>query len=575
MIIFEKIRYKNIMSVGETPVELDLKSHQTTLVVGKNGGGKSTITEALSFVLYGKPFRKLSKNQLINNVNGKGLLVDIWFSSNGKEYHVRRGIKPNLFEIEEDGTKWHTESKATLMQESLETKVLKMSHKTFSQNAVLGVTSYVPFMLMDASSRRKFVEDLLDLDIFRKMSDIVKTKANDNKNMMNRANTDLEVINAKIDGVNDKIKALQKQNEGFINELKDSLRAEVENIKNLEDQITEAEEQYQSLIESLGGEYLDTDYTSAISDLKSQIQLISRTTSSKEQEIALLEHTAVCNSCGQNIDEDFRKTKIANIHDEVGNALQHKKSMEENLERLEKLKADVDEAMVPIHKAESHIASMKSSLSFMKMKAKDVAIQIKKKSEEKIEEVDENEIEVLKKKRNLITGALTNLQKQKEIIAAAVALLKDDGIKASVIEQYVPVINSLIRSYLTKFELFVDFSLDNSFEETIKSSNASEFSYESFSEGERLRIDISILLTWRAIAKMRNSASTNLLIMDEVLDSSMDTDGTMVLVDALKEMHQDENILIISHKSDGLDERFDRVINTKKVKGFTTMEVLS
>lgn len=573
MLYFEKIKYSNIMSVGQTPVEVDFSSAQSTLIIGSNGQGKSTLLEALIFCLYGKPFRKINKGQLVNWVNKKALLVELWLRTNGKSYHIRRGIKPNLFEIYEDGEKWGQESKDTLMQAALEERVLKIGMKSFTQTAMLGMATYVPFMQLDAAARRKFVEDFLEIEIFKKMNDIVKSKNISNNGNITKVESDNSVLEARIDGIKDKISALKVQNAASVDKIKAKMKAEIDSIQystemrdSLKFDRDEFYEQNKEVIE-------DNETFKELERVRTSLVVVTRATSPHESAIKFYENHAECPTCNQYIDNELRRDKVVDAKNEISNISKQKETLEAQISSLSKKLSDRAEIVANLAKLDSEINHYNTEISFAKKSVKDLANEIQEASNESIDtSADEIALEKLEEKHGMIEGVLKTLYRNKEVYAAALSSLKDDGMKADAIEEYVPVINQLIKEYLEKFGLYIEFSLDSTFEETILSSNAEEASYNSFSEGERLRIDLSILFVWRQIAKMRNSSATNFLIMDEVLDSSLDQEGMLNLIDVLKNIFNEENIFIISHKGDGIDERFDRVLRMKKVKGFTLLD---
>lgn len=567
MLTFKAIRYKNILSSGNVFTEIPLNKHSTTLIVGSNGAGKSTILDALCFGLYGKPFRKINKAQLINTVNGKGTLVEIDFAVGKKEYMVRRGIKPNVFEIYLDGTMIDQTADAKEFQEFFETQILKMNHKSFSQIVVLGSASFVPFMQLTAAHRREIVEDLLDIQIFSTMNLLLKEKVSANKTNLLAVDFDIKSHADKIELYKKHIESLKQNNDELIAQKRDQIDQLRNDINEANSSVLELQGEIAELQAGINDQDAIRTRMEKVRDLARQIDL--RLEKIRKDAEFFTSHDN-CPTCRQGIEHEHKTEIVEKGNAQAAEIQSGQQKIVEELDRLNSRLAD--------------IASVSSSISAKTRVVNDHLIQIRTwesviKSVEKeiaslstnTTQIDANneEIKQLKVKLKEAIESKEELTKDKQIYDIATVLLKDSGIKTRIVKQYIPVINKLINKYLAAMDFFVSFELNESFEEKIKSRFRDEFSYESFSEGEKCRIDLALLFTWRAIAKLRNSASTNLLIMDEIFDSSLDTQGGDELIKIMQNIVGDSNIVVISHKTDQMIDKFEHIIRFEKVKNFS------
>ena len=567
MINFKSIKWKNLLSTGNTFTEILFDKHKTTLIVGENGAGKSTILDALSFGLYGKPFRKVNKNQLINTVNGKGTVVELEFFVGKKQYKIIRGIKPNGFEIYCDNELIDQNADAKEYQEMLETQILKLNQKSFAQIVILGSASFVPFMQLPAPHRREIVEDLLDIQIFSTMNSILKDKIAYNRIKATDADYKIESSADKIEMYKKHIESLKQNNDELIKQKQDRILELNTDIQNANIQI----EQINGEVTTLSGSIADQDKVRTrlekIKDISRQVD--HKLKKIKDDAIFFSSHDD-CPTCRQGIAHDH-KAKIV----EKGNT---------QIVEIESGKQKIAEELDSINSRLSAIADISSTIFTKNREVSDFLIQIRTWSNfvtsinreiedlgKNTKQIDANSEEIKLHKENLRVAIAEKeeLSKDKQVQEIAAVLLKDTGIKTKIIKQYVPVINKLINKYLAAMDFFVSFELNENFEETIKSRFRDEFTYDSFSEGEKMRIDLALLFAWRAVAKLRNSASTNLLIMDEVFDSSLDSSGTDEFLKILNGLTSDTNTFIISHKGDQLFDKFDHVIKFEKHKNFS------
>lgn len=569
MIIFKTLKWKNILSTGNAFTEVKLDSHKTTLIVGENGAGKSTILDALCFVLYGKPFRKINKAQLLNSINNKALVVEIEFSVGKRSYRIVRGIKPNVFEIYVDGTLLDQHSDAKEYQEMLEKQILKLNYRSFSQIVILGSASFVPFMQLPAAHRREVIEDLLDIEIFTTMNVLLKEKIGLNKISIADVDYEIKATAEKIDLYNKHIESLKQNTDELVQQKE-------QQIHNLHGDIHEATEHSTELQDKI------TELQSSIADQPKvrarleKINTFARQIDSRldkiRKETEFFDANDDCPTCRQGIAHEHKATIV-----EKGNA---------QIAEIQSGKEKILEELDSINSRLTEIADVSNGISAKNREVSDLLIQIRtwnsfitgieaeiKKLQSNTTQIDTNQEEVsaLKVALKLALDDKKELIKLKETYDIAALLLKDGGIKTKIIKQYVPIINKLINKYLAAMDFFVNFELNENFEETIKSRFRDEFTYESFSEGEKLRIDLSLLFAWRAVAKLRNSASTNLLIMDEVFDSSLDVGGMDEFMKILNGVTSDTNTFIISHKGDQLFEKFEHVIKFEKHKNFSRM----
>ena len=564
-IIFESVRYKNILSTGNAWTEVQLNRSKSTLIIGDNGAGKSTMLDALTFALYGKPFRNIKKNQLINSVNGKGLEVEARFTIGGNKYLISRGIKKNKFEIYKNGEMLNQDASVRDYQAYLEDTILKLNYKSFGQVVVLGSSTFVPFMQLKAGERREVIEDLLDIQIFTVMNTLLKDRLSENKSSIIEIKHKIELLNNQIASSKTHNESLRKLREGEVDKLKEKLREQIA--------IVEAEqESVDTLIQEvvdLGEDIADKADTKA--KLK-ELQELDRELLSKHRaltkEVEFYHDHDNCPTCKQGIDHEFKEETITSHSAKTAEIESARQEIRSKSDKLDKRIDEIDDVENVISaknmQMSEHRVAKKIAMSSCKALKEDLVG-----AEKQATEVDSQEILALESELQDYHGDQTTLFDEKETLGVVSSMLKDGGIKTRIIKQYVPVMNKLINKYLSAMDFFVQFELDENFNETIRSRFRDVFSYSSFSEGEKLRIDLALLFTWRAVAKLRNSVSTNLLIMDEIMDSSLDTSGTEEFLKIIQDLTADSNIFIISHKGDQLFDKFHSVIRFEKVKNFS------
>ena len=565
MIVFKNIRYKNFLSSGNTFTEIDLRKSKSTLVVGHNGAGKSTMLDALSFSLFGKPHRKISKAQLVNSINQKHALVEVQFSVGTSNFKIIRGIKPNVFEIWKDGKMINQSSHAMEYQKILEQNILKLNHKSFHQVVVLGSSSFIPFMQLNAGHRRDVIEDLLDINIFSKMNVILKEKNSVLKDKMSTINHTIYLIKNKIE-----------QQSKYI---RDIAALTTENKKKYEKQIKSAEEKIQKLQENnnkLSNE-LENKGDLNLTKLQDKKNNVIALRAEQKQELKtiakrglFLESNDECPTCEQPIQNKDKlvfetKNQAYQIESTLKMIESDYKTIEQEIQSLQKIIEQVNEKTNTINSNNREIASLNQS-------NKDLKTYLE---EEVSADLSSARFELDKlstEKENLLEEKL-KVTEQFNYNGVIGEMLRDTGIKTKIIKQYLPAINKLVNQHLQVLDFFVSFDLDESFQETIRSRYRDDFTYESFSEGEKQRIDLSLLFTWRQIAKMKNSVATNLLLLDETFDSSLDHDGVENLLKILNTLGEDTNTFIISHKGDILDGKFESKIEFVKERNFSQMKI--
>ena len=567
MINFKKLRWKNFLSTGNAFTEINLAKAKTTLIVGENGAGKSTILDAISYALYGKPFRKINKPQLLNSINNKNLLVEVEFDVGKSSYKIVRGMKPGIFEVFQNGNLINQNAESKEYQEHLEKFILKLNHKSFSQIVILGSASFTPFMQLPAAHRREVIEDLLDIQIFSTMNVLLKSKIQKNKDELISADMEIRLTEQKINLYKQNIEALKQNNDDLINEHK-------EKIDLANDQITKYTALTEELEQSINNLYEQIVDESKITAKHKKLDTLNVQMNDKltrlNHEVSFYHDNDNCPTCKQDLQVDFKVNKvesyqqsikeledgIVKLHEERDKVYQRMEEIHDVNDKIKKLNDMRTEYTYQIRMAHNNIASHTNSIQTIESQTTKL-------------NVDDKELEALSLQLNSNIEKKNNLAEQKSLYDIASNLLKDSGIKTKIIKQYIPVMNKLINKYLASMDFFVNFELNENFEEKIKSRFRDEFSYESVSEGEKLRIDLALLFTWRAISKLRNSASTNLLIMDEIFDSSLDNSGTEEFLKILQSLASDTNVFIISHKGDALYDKFHSVIKFEKHKNFS------
>lgn len=571
MIIFKTIRYKNFLSTGNSWTTIDLLSTKTTLVVGHNGAGKSTMLDALAFALFGKAHRNISKPQLVNTINNKDCVVEIEFTVSGSNLKVVRGIKPNKFEIWKDGSMINQSSHAKEYQKILEQNIIKLNHKSFHQIVVLGSSSFIPFMQLPAQHRRDVIEDLLDINVFSKMNQILKEKNSILKDDLKSVDYDAELNKEKLDLQNKYIKEVEALSVEQINSKESDISNAQEEINTLQCEnvslSAEIEERSDGLQESLKENH---DKRQSLLHYQAEFNQKIKTL---VKETKFYEENDTCPTCTQDISTEVRdsklataKEKAAELNSAVRDVSEKSVTVESAIERLTDTAGEIrDKTSIitsnnkAIGRLQEQIKSINSSIEQIRGSSGDLS-----KSRE--------ELETLKKLKDDLFEKRLYLNESLSYNTIILEMLKDTGIKTKIIKQYLPVINKLVNQYLQVLDFFVSFNLDESFSETIRSRHRDNFSYDSFSEGEKQRIDLALLFTWRHIAKMKNSVSTNLLILDETFDSSLDYEGVDNLMKIIHTLDDDTNIFVISHKGDILDGKFQSKLEFHKEKNFSKLK---
>jgi len=567
MILFKTIRYKNLLSSGNNFTEIFLDRNHSTLIVGENGAGKSSILDALSFALYGKPFRKVNKGMLVNTINGKNMVVELEFQIGKKEYKIRRGIKPNIFEIFQDNEIIDQNAESREYQEYLEKNILKLNFKSFSQIVVLGSASFVPFMQLSAQNRREVIEDLLDIEIFSTMNSLLKEKIQTNKNDIQKVDFAARSNAEKIELIKKHIQSLKQNNDDIIKQKQDK-------IQGLQKEMAEHESEKQTIFVSIEQLEEKIKDQSALEKKLSKITALQNQLEAKynklEKELSFFNENDKCPTCFQDIGDDHKQQIIERDTSQVEQLKQARTQLEVEYNGVDSKITEIliiNKQITDLNKNVSNLnVKIQTLSSFVDGINKEISTLT---SEGRDSEDNSSELRDARSDLKRAIEEKEELQKEKQVLDIAALLLRDSGIKTRIIKQYVPIMNKLINKYLASMDFFVNFELDENFQEKIKSRFRDEFTYDSFSEGEKMRIDLALLFTWRAIAKLRNSASTNLLIMDEVFDSSLDGSGTEEFLKIIDGLNKDTNIFIISHKGDQLYDKFHHVIKFEKHKNFS------
>ena len=565
MIIFKTVRWKNFLSTGNTFIEIPLDKDSTTLIIGENGAGKSTILDALCFGLFGKPFRNINKPQLLNTVNSSSCLVEVEFDVGKKKVKVIRGIKPNVFEIYVNGKMYNQDANVRDYQKYLEQQILKLNYQSFTQVVILGSSTFVPFMQLKARHRREVVEEILDIQIFSLMNMLLKQKLKSIDEEMRNVNYEFELTSEKISLQENYIEDLEANKNKILKEkisqsfeMDNKLFIKKETIRNLEERNGE-----------LAKEISDISKTQKrFEKLKGIQATLKEKHRAHTKLIDFFENNTDCPTCQQHIDETFKNNMIDNKKDAASKVSFGMQELVDELATTEKTLAYCNDVISRIQETTVEIAKENSSIVELEKYNTKIKTEIEHLQTDNVEKEDHEKLKSLKKELALIDKQKSKLREDKTYSEAARNMLTDTGIKTKIIKQYLPIMNKLINTYLTSMEFYVNFTLNENFEESIKSRYRDDFTYASFSEGEKMRIDLALLFTWRAVAKMKNSTNTNLLILDEIFDSSLDNTGTDEFLKILNTLGN-ENVFVISHKQDALADKFRNTIKFEKVKNFS------
>ena len=569
MILFKKVRYKNFLSTGQQFIEIDLDKANTTLVVGENGAGKSTMLDALCFGLFQRPFRGIKKDQLINSINEKECIVEVEFTVGQKDYKIIRGIKPNLFEIWCDGDMLNQDAAQRDYQKHLEQQILKLNYRSFTQVVILGNASFVPFMQLRARHRRQVVEEILDIEIFSKMNLLFREKQKNQDELIKQTDFNYQLVDNKIDDKRKYIDDISNRSKDLAESKKAELRKSITDITNYEEDIKQVRIEIAELQKLVLDE---TKVNSKHKKLHNMEAKLENTCNKHKKDLGFFQTHNDCPVCQQAIDEAYKSTMMSKKAEKIQELEIALGQIDKEIKTSEMKLDTINKTMVIIRERELLINRFETSITEIKKQTVRLGQEIAELQDEKVSTAEQTG------ELNQLRERITDLEKDKLdqknemlYIDTARHLMQDTGIKTKIIKQYLPIMNQLINKNLANMDFFVNFSLDEEFNETIKSRHRDEFNYHSFSEGEKLRIDLAILFTWREIAKLKNSTNTNLLILDEIFDSSLDSSGTDEFMRILHTTMEKENVFVISHKGDTLIDKFPRVMKFEKYKNFTRM----
>lgn len=567
MIYFKKIRWRNFLSTGNQFTEVSLNNNSTTLVIGENGAGKSTILDAICFGLFGKAFRNVNKPQLVNSINQKNCTVEIEFKIGRKEYKVIRGMKPGIFEIYQDNNLLNQDAAVKDYQNYFEDKILKLNYKSFTQIVILGSASFTPFMQLAQGTRREVIEDILDIQIFSVMNNILKNRILETKDKVREIETRIELEKQKVKLQQDYIKQLEEDKKKRHDDVQLKINETYESIKIIEEKIERLTGELRSLSDSIKD---DNEISKRRAEMVSLYKSLQTRITKIADEISFYEEHDTCPTCAQILSSELKETAIgkhAHKKEEICTAVDTLNNKIQELEiRADEIIASKQKILEVQNEITSHNTEIIVGQNYIKKLQKEI-----EETTNNQDSIEEAKIQ-LKHMAKQVVNDVDNRSKLKEhsfYLDAAATLLKDTGIKTKIIKQYLPVINKLVNKYLAAMDFFVSFELDENFSEVIKSRHRDDFSYASFSEGEKQRIDLALLFTWRTIAKMKNSVSTNLLLLDEVFDSSLDANGTDFVMSLLNTIGEEVNVFVISHKGDQLLDKFGNVIKFEKYQNFS------
>ena len=567
MIHFKKVRYKNLLSSGNRFTTFELDRSNTTLIVGDNGAGKSTLLDALCFGLYGKGFRNLKKDLLINSINQKELVVEIEFSIGKRDYKVVRGAKQNKFELYSNGKMVNQDATMKDYQEHLEKNILKMSYRSFTQVAILGSANFTPFMQLRAVERRKLVEDLLDISIFSTMQDMLKKKVSQHNLEVKETSHEIDLLHERISGLNDQVNALQKNREAKIKKYESTVNETQNNINKI---LGEVDEKTQNVVEkkrSIKSKDSTESRLKQATDLERQLETARKKAIA---DVKFYEENDDCPVCKQGLDHDHKEKCIKEREDKAEEITQALNDIDktisechDEIQRINVIQSEIDEIQREIGLLQTEVVSNQKYIKKLQGEIEDLQNEVVGDSDvhDRLT-TSETDLDILEKKQETQT-------ERQHYFELATMLLRDQGVRQRIIKQYVPIMNKMINKYLANLEFYVGFELNEAFEETIKSRFRDVFKYDNFSQGEKMRIDLALLFTWRAVARLKNSVNTNILILDEVFDSSLDSQGTDDFLKLLNTLNEKTNAFIISHKGDQLYDKFEEVIRFEKHKNFS------
>tara|TARA_Y100001949_G_scaffold155041_1_gene143033 strand:+ start:7729 stop:9435 length:1707 start_codon:yes stop_codon:yes gene_type:complete len=567
LITFKKVRWKNFLSTGNYFLEVELDRNPTTLIVGENGSGKSTVLDALCFVLFNKPFRQISKGQLINSINMGSTVVEIEFIIQKNHFKVIRGMKPTIFEIYCNGRMMNQDANALDTQKILEQQILKLNYRSFTQVVILGSSTFVPFMQLRSKDRREVVEDILDIKIFSLMNFLLKHKVKEVSEELKSIEYEFRISKEKIDLQSKYIEDIKKNKVKLIEE-KVSLVNETKSVKLEESKKVDAlNEEVKILQPKVSNKQ---EIKNSIREYHKMEAKLSNRIDENERQKKFFQENETCPVCTQDIESELKKKKIEEKHNRIKELHSGIEKLKVELKSKENILNDVELLLKQIREKEVEIAKSCASITHMQKLIMSTEKDISNYKKGEVSEEDKAKLTRLSERCKIQEEQITKLREDKFYVDVARNLLMDTGIKTKIINKYLPIMNKLINGYLTSMDFYVNFTLDNNFNETIKSRHRDEFSYSSFSEGEKMRIDLALLFTWRAVAKMKNSTNTNLLILDEIFDSSLDTTGTDDFLKILNTF-ADQNVFVISHKGDTMFDKFRSVIKFEKQRNFSKL----